>query len=132
MGCISTRIWLWGGGQLSSNYAYTSSVNSGTVLRAKLEVLEMKAYLTQSNLEMILDDVLKGEINIILADDQYSVKCPSYGLGNCTKKFYVAKVWLDKMLADSDNTSNLMYLHWSNNFKVLYKENNIKKVKIKI
>ena len=46
-----------------------------------------------SDFEMILSDVPKGESNISPLEDQYMVKCRSYGLEYFMKKFYVSKKW---------------------------------------
>ena len=61
-------------------------------IKAKMEVLDIKAYpKTGRYPEIILTDVPKSELNRRPTKDQYSVKFPSYGLGYCTKMFYVYK-----------------------------------------
>ena len=48
---------------MGANTASKSIVKSRSVRKVKLEVYEMKEYSTQANTDMILADVLKGEIN---------------------------------------------------------------------
>ena len=78
---------------MGDNTTSTPKIRSRSVLKENLAVLEIKASSTKADIEIILDGVPKGEINQTLAENQYSVKWPSFGLGHCTKLFYVTKEW---------------------------------------
>ena len=111
--------------QMGSNPAVTTSANSRSAINEKLAVFEMKAYFTGSDLESILADSPKGDRNRICTDDQYLVKCLSYGLEYCTKNFCISKKWWDHRPHISDNTSDLLSYHWSNHFRGIYNKNDI-------
>ena len=82
--------------------------------------LEMKAHPKDADADVTLADLPKGERNRNPTDNQYSIKCPSFGLSNCTKTFYEANKWWDIRPLNSDGTSNQISVHWSSHFKGLY------------
>ena len=94
--------------------------------------LEMKSLPKNSNVELLLANTPKGERNRNPTEDQESIKCPSYGLSNCTKTFYVAKSWWGIRPKDSNGASNLLSVHWSSYFKGLYDQKQIPLGEIKM
>ena len=85
----------------------------------------MKALPKNANVKLLLADTPKGERNRNPTEDQESIKCPSYGLSNCTKTFCVAKSWWGIRPKDSNGASNLLSVHWSSYFKGLYDQKQI-------
>ena len=94
--------------------------------------LEIKALPKNENVELLLADTPKGERNRNLTEDQESIKCPSYGLSNCTKTFCVEKSWWGIHPKDSNGASNLVSIHWSSYFKGLYYQKQIPLVVMKM
>ena len=124
---VSIRAWLrvvqeagYISGQIKTKTATTPRAKSRSVLNAKLAYLEMMAHPKNDNIEEILADILRGEQNRNPTEKQYSIPCPSFGLGNCTKTFCVAKKWWDLLPLNSDGTSNQISVHLYNHFKELY------------
>ena len=102
-------------GKIETNKVTLPRARSRSILQAKLLALEIKALLKDSNVELLLADTPKGERNRNLTEDQESIKCPYYGLSNCTKTLCVAKSWWGIRLKDSNGVSNLVSIHWSSN-----------------
>ena len=119
-------------GNIETTTATTLRSNSRSVLKVELAALEMRAHPKDTDIEEILADMPRGEQNRHPTEKQYSIRCPSFGLGNCTKTFCVAKKSFDLRPVNSNGTSNQMYVHWSNNFKGLYDTNKITHLVLKI
>ena len=77
-------------GNIETKTAATPRANSRSVLKAKLATLDMRAHIKNADIEEILADITRGEQNRNPMEKQYYMQCPSFGLGNCTKKFCVA------------------------------------------
>ena len=107
-------------GKIETKTATTPRANLRSVLKAKLAALEMRAHLKDGDIEEILADITKGEKNRNPMEKKYSIQCPSFQLGNCTRTFSVSKKWFDLRPMNSDGTSNQMSVLWSNHFKGLY------------
>ena len=103
-------------GQLDANTVSTSRVKSRSILKAKLTVLEIQAYINKADIDEILPDIPKGEINGNPTESQSSIPCRSFGFSNFTKTFFVAKNWWDIRPHNSDVTSNRISVHWYNPF----------------
>ena len=56
---------------------------------------------------------------------QYSVNYPYYEFVHCTKLLYWSKKWWYFRPLNSEGTSNNIYVHWANHFKVLYDKKKI-------
>ena len=98
----------------------TPRAKSRSFLKAELEALAIRAHMKNANIEEILSDIPRGLKNINPKEKQYSIPCPYFGLGDCTKTFCVAKKWWDLRPLNSAGTSNQIYVHWSNHNKGLY------------
>ena len=77
-------------GKIDINKVTSPRARSRSILQAKLLALEMKALPKNANVKLLLADTPKGERNRNPMEDQESIKCPSYGLFDCTKTFCVA------------------------------------------
>ena len=77
-------------------------------------------------------DIPKGEQNRNPTEKHYSILCPSYGLGDRTKTFYLANNWWDLRHLYSDGSSNKVSMHWDNHFKGLYDTNKIPHLVLKM
>ena len=117
---------------IETNTATTPRAKSRSVLKVKLEALEMRAHPKDVDIEEILSDISWGEQNRHPVEKQYSIKCPSFGLGNCTKTFFVAKKSFDLRLVNSDGTINQISLHWYNHVNSLYDTKKIPHLVLKI
>ena len=80
----------------------------------------MRAHQKDADLDGIISDIPKGNRSRKPTEKHYYTQCPTFGLGDCTKKFCVAKKWFDLCPPNSDGTSNHMSVHWYSHFKVLY------------
>ena len=112
-------------GKIETNKVTSPRARSRSILQAKLLALEIKALPKNANVELLLADTPKGERNRNPIEDQESIKCPYYGLSNCTKTFCVAKSWWGICPKDSNGASNLLSVHWSSYFKGLYDQKKI-------
>ena len=119
-------------GQLGTNNDYIPGFKSGSIIKAKLAVLEIKTSSTKDNINEILADILKGERNRTPMGNQYSIQCPSIGLVNCTKSFCDAKKWWDIRPHNSNRTSNTIYVHCSNHSNGIYETNKITHAMLKV
>ena len=124
---VSIRTWLravqeygYVLGKIETNIAATTRVRSRSLLHNKLAALEMKAHPMDADVNVIIADLPKGERNRNPTDNQYSIKCPSFGWSKCTKTFCVDKKWWDIRPLNSDGTSNQLSVHWSSHFKGFY------------
>ena len=124
---MSTITWL----RLVQDYGYvfvnietktatTPRAKSRSVLKFKLESLEMRAHPKDADIEKILVDIPSIDQNRHPSEKQYSIQCPSFELGNCTNTFYVENQLFDLRPINSDGTINHMSVHQSNHFKELY------------
>ena len=95
-------------------------MKSRSVLKNKLAVLEMRLYQNNYEIEEILADIPKGGQNRNPMETQYSISCPSFGLGKYTKTFCVYKKLWYLLPLNSDGTSKRLSVHWSNYFKGMY------------
>ena len=77
----------------------------------------MKAHPKDAYVNVIIADLHKGERNINPTVNNYSIKCPSFGLSNCTKTFCVAKKWWYIRPLNSDGTSNELSVYWASHFR---------------
>ena len=91
--CIAVQETKYVLGHLGTKAESTPMVNSRSVLKAKLAVLEMLEFSIKDNIDEILVDIPKGEINQKPTENQYSIKCPYFVFGNYTKSFCVMKKW---------------------------------------
>ena len=107
-------------GNIETKTATTPRAKSRSVLKVKLEALEMRAHPKDADIEKILADISRGEQNRNPTEKQYPIQCPSFGLGGCTKTFCVLKKSSDLRPMNSDGTRNQMPVHWSSHFKGLY------------
>ena len=112
-------------GKIETDKVTSPRARSRSILQAKLLALEMKALPRNANVKLLLAGTPKGERNRNPTEDQESIKCPSYGLSNYTKTFYVAKSWWGIRPKDSNGASNLVSIQWSSYFKGLYDKNKI-------
>ena len=112
-------------GRLGSRTVSTPRVNSWSILKVKLAVLEIQADPNKADIYEILADIPKGDRNQNPTEIHYSIPCPSFGLVNFTKSFYVVNNWWDIQPCNSDRTRNQLYVHWSNRFWDLYGTNKI-------
>ena len=69
-------------GQIDTKTATNPTVKSRYVLKSKLAVLDIRAHPNHAEIEEILADIPKGEQNRNPTDKNYSIPCPSFGLGN--------------------------------------------------
>ena len=92
----------------------------------------MRVHPKNAKIEEIPDDIPRGERNINPTEKQYSIPCPSFGLGTCTKTFCVSKKWWDLIPLNSDGTSNQISVHWYNHFKGLYDTKKIRNLLLKM
>ena len=97
---VSIRTWLravqesgYVLGNIETKTVTIPRARSRSALKAKLAALEMRAHPKNVDKEEILADIPRGEKNRNPTEKQYSIPCPSFGLGNCTKTFCVAKKW---------------------------------------
>ena len=88
-----------------------------SVLNFKLAALEMRAHPKDAGIEKILVDIPRIDQNRHPTEKQYSIQCPSFELGNCTKTFYVENQLFDQRPINSDGTINHMSVHQPNHFK---------------
>ena len=77
-------------------------------------------------------DIPKDEQNRNPTEKQYSILCPSYGLGDRTKTFCVDNKWWDLSPCNSAGISNKLSMHWDNHFKGLYDTNKIPHLVLKM
>ena len=96
---------------IETKTATTPRAKLHSALKAKLAALEMRAHPKDADIEKILADISRGEKNRHPTEKQYSIQCPSFGLGNCTKKFCVLKKSFDLCPMNSDGTINQMSVH---------------------
>ena len=85
-----------------------------------MAALEMKAHPKDAYVNVIIADLPKGERNINPTVNNYYIKCPSFGLSNCTKTFCVAKKWWDIRPLNSDGMSNELSVYWASHFTGFY------------
>ena len=112
-------------GKIDTDNFMSPRARSSSILQAKLLALEIKALPKNANVKLLLANTPKGEHNLNPTEDQESIKCPSYGLSNCTKTFCVAKsLWVIRP-KDSNGASKLLSVHWSSYFKILYDQKQI-------
>ena len=78
-------------GKIETKTTTTPRARSRSIIQAKLASLEMKAHPKDADVDVILADLPKGERNKNPNDNQYSIKCPSFGFPKCTKTFCGAK-----------------------------------------
>ena len=119
-------------GKIETKTDTTPRVKSRSVLKAKLENLEMRAHLKDADIEEILAYITRGEWKRHPTEKHYSIQCPSFGLDYCTKTLCVAKKWFYLHPVNSDGTINQMYVHWYNHFKGLYDTNKIPHLVLKM
>ena len=119
-------------GNLDTDKVTSPRARSRSIIQARLLALEMKALPKNKNVELLLANTPKGEQNRNPTEDQESIKCPAYGLSNCTKTFCVAKSLWGICPKDSNGASNLVSIHWSSYFKGLYDHNQIPRVVMKM
>ena len=79
---------------------------SRSVLKAKLEALEMQAHPKDAGIEEILYDITRGERNRNPTEKKYFIQCPSFGFRNFTKTLCVEKKWFNLHPMNIDGTSN--------------------------
>ena len=106
--------------KIETNTATSPRARSRSILQDKLLALEIKALPKDADVDFLIADIPKGERNMNPNINQYSIKCPSFGLSSCTKTFCVAKKCSDIRPLNSDGTSNELSVHWSSHFKGLY------------
>ena len=136
---VSTRKWLravqeadYVLGNIETKTATTPRAKSRSVLKVKLAALDMRAHQKDADIEEILADIPRCEQNRHPTEKQHSIQCTSFGLGNCTKTFYVANKLFDIHPMNSDGTINHMSMHCSNNLKGLYYTKKISHLVLKI
>ena len=110
---------------MGPNPAIKTGAKSRSIIREKLEVLEMKEYSLATDLEIIIDDFPMGESNRRSMKYQYLVKCLSCEFGYRTKQFCISKKWSYHRSCHSDKKSYLTSRHWSNNFKEIHNKKKI-------
>ena len=93
---------------------------SWSVLKVKLAALEMRVNPRNVDVEDLLADIPRGERNRHPMEKHYSIQCPSFGLENCTKTFFVEKKSFDLLPINSDGTMNQISVNWYNHFKGMY------------
>ena len=92
-------------GKIETKTAKSPWARSRSVLQAKLLALEIKAIPKDADVDVLIADVPKGERNQNTNNNQYSIKCPSFGFLSCTKTFCVAKKLWDILALNSDRKS---------------------------
>ena len=112
-------------GKIETQKVTSPRARSRSVLQAKLLALEIKALLNDANVDVLLADTPKCERNRNPTEDQVSIRCPYYGLSNCTKTFCVANFWWGIRPKNSSGTINLLLVYWSSYFKGLYDQKKI-------
>ena len=119
-------------GKIETKKVTSPRARSRSVLQDNLLALEIKALPKDANIDVLIADTPNGERNLNPTKNQLSIECPSYGLSNSTKTFFVANNWWDIHPKNSDGTSNLLSVHWSSYFKGLYDKKNIPLVVMKM
>ena len=74
---------------------------------------------------VILADIPKWERNLKPTKDRCVVLCPSYGIDDCSKTFFVSKKWWEKCPLDSDGKYDLLRNHWGHHSKSIHEEGRI-------
>ena len=95
---VSIRTWLMSVqeaghdlAKIETNTPMTPRARSRYLLQARFAALEMRSHPKGADLDEILADIPRVEHNRNSTEKQYSIQCPSFGLGNCTNTFCVAK-----------------------------------------
>ena len=65
---------------IETKTATTPGAKSWSVLKVKLEDIEMRAHTKDVDIEEILSDIPRGEQNRHPMEKQYSILCPYFGL----------------------------------------------------